>query len=164
MASKKNSYFCKGDIVRTSPEQGFYGIAVVLDDGCRLPIPNEEGKFSTPMCHIAITPLLFDYEITMEDIDVSMLKPLIFIRHYLLDSRVIPYREETMIHIYSTRNILNLPIIGKVDPKSVFQGDLSWEPQQCMFHWCGEAGSLFGREAFNYWQRNNQDISKKLSE
>ena len=63
--------FSKGDVIRTNPEHGFYGVAVVLDDCKKIEL--SPGRFSYPMCHIAITPLLFQYKITMEDIDVSKL-------------------------------------------------------------------------------------------
>lgn len=54
MAKKKKINFCKGDIIRTNPENGFYGVAVVLNDGVKLEL--SPGRFSYPMCHIAITP------------------------------------------------------------------------------------------------------------
>lgn len=38
MAKRKNIHFCKGDIIRTNPENGFYGVAVVLNDGVKLEI------------------------------------------------------------------------------------------------------------------------------
>ncbi len=68
MARKKYSLFKRGDVIRTNPQDGFYGIAVVLDDGVKLELsPN---KWSYPMCHIAITPLIYDYEVTISDIDL----------------------------------------------------------------------------------------------
>jgi hypothetical protein len=33
MSKRKYNEFKKGDVIRTNPEEGFYGIAVVLDDG-----------------------------------------------------------------------------------------------------------------------------------
>ena len=54
----KYQHFEKGDIIVTEPVEGYYGIAVVLDDGHRLELT--PGRYSCPMCHIAITPLLYD--------------------------------------------------------------------------------------------------------
>ncbi|MBJ2190004.1 MAG: hypothetical protein JFT10_04040 [Muribaculaceae bacterium] len=66
MARKKYSLFKRGDVIRTNPQDGFYGIAVVLDDGVKLELsPN---KWSYTMCHIAITHLIYDYEVTINDI------------------------------------------------------------------------------------------------
>lgn len=33
MVKRKYYEFKKGDVIRTNPEEGFYGVAVVLDDG-----------------------------------------------------------------------------------------------------------------------------------
>ena len=42
MAKNKYSLFRKGDVIRTNPQKGFYGIAVVLDDGVKLELsPNK---------------------------------------------------------------------------------------------------------------------------
>ena len=69
--------FDKGDIFVTEPETGFYGIAVVLDDGCRIEF---SGRLSYPMCHIAITPLIFNHRPSIDEIDITLLKPLSFDR------------------------------------------------------------------------------------
>ena len=153
MMKKEYSEFKKGDVILTSPEPGYWGIAVVLDDGVRLV---EGSRLSIPMCHIAITPLIFNHMISMEDIQVSQLKPLVFLRYANLHGTSIPFREEIMVHIYSTRNIYQLPVIGKVDPLNVYQGKLSWEPQDNIFHLCGDIDSRFGGEAYTKWVRNNK--------
>jgi len=36
------------------------------------------------MCHIAITPFIYDFEVTMKDLDLSQLLPLRFQRCYQL--------------------------------------------------------------------------------
>lgn len=61
MRRNKYSLFCKGDVIRTNPEKGFYGIAIVLDEGKKIEL--SPGNWSYPMCHIAITPLLFQFEV-----------------------------------------------------------------------------------------------------
>lgn len=41
MARNKCSFFKRGDVIRTNPQTGFYGIAVVLDDGVKVELsPN----------------------------------------------------------------------------------------------------------------------------
>lgn len=146
---KKYGVFSEGDVILTNPEPGFYGIAVVLDT-------REKTEDFLPMCHIAITPLLFQKEITMNDIDLSLLKPHIFQRYYQMNEKlVVPYRKELLIHIYTTRNKVNLPIIGKVNPKMVYDEPLLWQPQEDRFHLCGDADLFLGREAYIQWCRNN---------
>lgn len=46
---KSIQYFKKGDVIRTTPEKGFWGIAVVLNDGQKKEIA--PGKMSCPLCH-----------------------------------------------------------------------------------------------------------------
>jgi len=36
------------------------------------------------MCHIAVTPLIYDFEVAMEDIDISQLYPMRYMRCYNL--------------------------------------------------------------------------------
>lgn len=151
MKKKKYSIFTKGDVIRTNPEKGFYGVAIVLDDGKKI-------DYFYPMCHIAVTPLLFQHEITMEDIDISQLKPMTFIRNYSsIDGkiRIEGYRKEFVIHVYTTRNVAGLPVIGKVEPEIVYDEPLLWEPQADRFFWCGNVDEYLGREAYISWCREN---------
>ena len=157
MKRKKYSTFSKGDVILTSPESGFWGIAVVLDDGVKLEI--EPGKWSYPMCHIAITPLLFDFIPTMEDVNISDLKPLVFNRYVALKGKPEFYYEELLVQIRTIRNVPDLPIIGKVNPDSIFQEPLSWKPQDDRFHLCGDIGSYFGREAYIDFERKKNNKS-----
>lgn len=149
MARKKISLFKRGDVIRTNPEEGFYGIAVVLDDGVKLEIsPN---KWSYPMCHIAITPLIYDFEVTIKDIDIDQLHPLRFQRCYCLKNMPEFFKEELLVHIYTTRNIARLPVIGNIDPSDIYQDDLSWEPKSDRFYFYGDAQKYLGGEAYLNW-------------
>jgi hypothetical protein len=47
----------KGDVIRTNPEEGFWGIAIILSE-------KEKTTESYPKCHIAITPLLLQHEVS----------------------------------------------------------------------------------------------------
>ncbi|MBP5680129.1 MAG: hypothetical protein J6X31_03695 [Bacteroidales bacterium] len=164
-ASSKNDdmvTFKKGDVIRTNPEKGFYGIAVVLDDGHQIEV--EPGRLSGPMCHIATTPLLFRHEVTMEEICLEDLRPMLFQRCFALKNKSIVYREELLVHIYTTRNVANFPIIGSVDPSIVYNEELSWMPGGSLipvrFHWCGHAeSSWFGREPYIQWLREKEGQS-----
>ena len=145
--------FDKGDIFVTEPETGFYSIAVVLDDGCRIEF---SGRLSYPMCHIAITPLLFNHRPSIDEIDITLLKPLSFDRMIERDGKTSFLRTELMVHIYTIRNILPLDVIGKVNPELVYQEDLPWYPdsQNHKCFWCGNVGYRFGREAYIKWLRD----------
>lgn len=153
---KKNApLFTKGDVILTSPEKGYYGIAVVLDDGC-ITCDWQSGKNPKPVCHIAITPLIFDHIVTLEDIDPSTLKPLLYERRFALKGRPEAYRKELLVHIFLTENVCNLPILGKVDPLIVFQGDLLWNSPGGdigIFHLYGPINDSFGREAYLAWKQ-----------
>ncbi len=150
----KYKTFAKGDVLVTEPEIGFYGIAVVLDEGHSIELPNSSTP-SFPMCHIAITPLIFDHRPLIDEIDIASIKPLLFHRMVERDGETTFLRTELMVHIYTIRNVLPLEIIGKIDPELVYQGELPWYPDskshKC--HWCGNVERLFGREAYINWLR-----------
>lgn len=149
MARNKYSFFKKGDVIRTNPQKGFYGIAVVLDDGVKLELSPD--KWSYPMCHIAITPLIYDFEVTMKDIDISRLLPLRFQRNYQLKNTPGFFKEELLVHIYTTRNVSQLPVIGNIDPSDIYHDKLSWQPESDRFYLCGDAPIHLGREAYIHW-------------
>ena len=155
MKKTKYKLFEKGDIIITEPGDGYYGIAVVLDDGHCIEI---DGRKSLPMCHIAITPLLFDHRPIVDEIDKTFLKPLLFDRMALYEGKTLYLETTKMVHIYTTRNILSLEVIGKIDPNLVYNGDLPWSPDsknhKC--YWCGDIGHLFGREAYIHWKRKQE--------
>lgn len=152
MSKKRYSLFTKGDVIRTNPAPGFYGIAVVLDDPVRLEL--SPGKWSYPMCHIAITPLIYQYEIELKDVEVSELKPTTFLTHYLVNGKSIPFRLDLCIGIYTNRNKADLPIIGKIDPTNVYTEPLFWEPQENRFYLYGDVTSSLGAEAYVNWKNS----------
>jgi hypothetical protein len=66
------------------------------------------------------------------------------------------YRKELLVHIFLTENVCNLPILGKVDPLIVFQGDLLWNSPGGdidIFHLYGPINESFGREAYLAWKQ-----------
>lgn len=145
--------FCKGDIIRTNPIYGLYGIAIVLDDGKKLELsPN---KWSYPMCHIAITPYIFDYEFDIEDIRNFKLEPLIFEQFQIINNERKFLRNKLCIDIYTNRNKGKLPVIGNVDPQNIYKEELVWRPQFDRFHFSGDPKSNLGYEAYINWSRNN---------
>lgn len=148
-------YFRKGDIIRTNPKNGFYGVAVVLNDGVKLELSS--GRWSYPMCHIAITPLLFNHEISIDDIDVNKLKPLRFLNYFeKSDGTLVPWDNRICIGIYTTRNKAELPIIGNIEPISIWDNPLSFKASSDGFHIRGDISQSLGIEAYIQWSRENE--------
>lgn len=146
--------FTKGNIIMTTPEEGYYGIAVVLDDA--IPLELSPGRFSYPMNHILITPLLFNKPVSMDDINVQDLKPLVFTQFFNSNGTSVFWRNKICIDIYTNRNKANLTVIGNVDTALI--GDvpaLSGTPMDDRFHLCGDVKSNLGREAYLQYCRNN---------
>lgn len=91
----------------------------------------------------------------MKDLDLSQLLPLRFQRCYQLKNTPEFFKEELLVHIYTTRNVAQLPIIGNTDPSSIYHDDLSWHPKSDRFYFCGDAQKHLGREAYLSWLDKN---------
>ena len=144
-------HFEKGDIIRTNPMEGYFGIAVVLETR------GKTEKFN-PMCHIAITPLMFKHEVSMEELDLETLKPLSIIRKLNYTKRGVEIkgeREDLLIDIYATRNKPELTVIGNIDPSGIYTEPLLWEPQEDRFHFAGTVTETLGIDAYNEWAKKN---------
>jgi len=138
-----------GDVILTNPKEGFWGISVVLSE-------KEKTPERLPMCHIAITPLLFQHKVKFEEINIPDLVPLVFERVFSLKGREEFTREETCIGVYTRRNKENLEIIGSIDPTLVYNGPLPFEPWSDLeIKWplCGDPDKKLGREAYITWER-----------
>ncbi len=141
----------KGDVIRTNPEEGFWGIAIVLSEREKTP------EFQ-PMCHIAITPLLFNHKVKFDEISFSEIKPLEFDQVYALKGKEEFSVRETCIYVYTRRNKVNLEIIGSIDPEKIYNGPLPYEPYydlEVKWKVCGEPSENLGRQAFIQWKREN---------
>ncbi len=140
----------RGDVILTNPEEGFWGIAIVLSE-------RERTEEFLPMCHIAITPLIQQRPISMADLEASELKPLEFARGY----RTVPngpvYVMETLIGVYTRRNKPGLAVLGMVDPLRCYSGPLPFYPNYGLdLKWpiCGDVTPKLGSEALVHWRRN----------
>ena len=158
----KTKLFNKGDVILTNPGKGFYGIAVVLSE-------REKTPEFLPMCHIAVTPLIFQREVEFSELNPADLVPLKFERRYTFEKqkrKPEPFsKTETCIGIYLRGNKENLKVIGNINPERVYSGSLPFEPLahlEVTFPLCGRAEkSSLGREAFIAWQRNNEKQQEK---
>lgn len=63
--------------------------------------------------------IIYDFEVTMKDLDLSQLLPLRFQRCYQLKNTPEFFKEELLVHIYTTRNVAQLPIISGVTFKEL---------------------------------------------
>jgi hypothetical protein len=153
----KIELFNKGDIILTNPEEGFCGIAVVLSE-------REKTRQFSPMCHIAITPIISQKEIQFSELNMSELTPLDYEKLITLEYQkrykpkdFKPFLEiETCIGVFTRKNKTNLKVIGNIDPKIVYNGPLPFEPlANLKITWplCGETNKNLGREAFITWER-----------
>lgn len=147
--------FSKGDIIRTNPREGVYGIAVVLDDGKEIEL--SPGNWSYPMCHIAITPYIFDYEFNIENIEDLKLEPLIFKQYQIINNEKKFLRNKLCIDIYTNTNKVKLPVVGKTNPENIYPEELIWKPQFDRFHLSGDVSSKLGWEAYINWSRKNSE-------
>lgn len=152
---KKTNLFNKGDIIRTNPKDGFYGIAIVLDDAKEIELsPN---RWSKPLCHIAITPYIFNYEFELEDIKKLKFEPLIFKQYKLVNDEKVFFCNKLCIDIYTNKNKPNLSIVGNINPTNIYKEELLWKPQIDKFHLCGDPRPDLGLEAYINWDRNNEE-------
>lgn len=150
----KSKVFKKGDVIRTEPEPGYYGIAVVLDSPEKQEI--SPGKYSYPLCHILITPLIFKEKVTINDIELGKIRPLVFRRYYKrCDEKHISWREELCIYIYTYRNKVGLNVIGNIETAEIYDNNLPFEPQDNMCFLCGDVNAYLGRKAYIAWCREN---------
>lgn len=147
----KSSQFKTGNVILTTPEEGYYGIAVVLSE-------KEKTPEFYPRCHIAITPLLFRKEIQFQELDINALKPLVFNRAYHLKDKKKAFKKETCIGVYTRNNKQGFKILGQVNPKLVYDGPLPFEPLNglpILFPMYGETDQYLGREAYLNWANEN---------
>ena len=143
----KIKLFNKGDVILTNPENGYYGIAIVLSE-------KEKTPESYPRCHIAITPLIFNYDVEFSDLKLEDLRPFEFERKYTLEGTEEFYKKEITIGVYTSRNKLNFKVIGNVNPEIVYNGPLPFEPLYDLnIKWplYGDPNEYLGREAYIQW-------------
>jgi len=141
--------FEQGDVIRTKPKEGYWGIAVVLSE-------KEKTDEFLPMCHIAITPLVFTHEVEFEELDLTQLKPLEFKRIYKHISDETLYKMETLIGVYTRRNKTKLQVIGKVQADKVYSGPLPFSPDyglEVTWPLCGDTSQRLGSDAIINYER-----------
>ena len=152
----------KGDVIRTNPRDGFWGIAVVLSEQDNIGSP-------WPKCHIAITPLVFTHPVNFDEIVISELSVLEFVRGVRLKPNEEFSRMDTLIGVYSRQVIEPVTIIGSIDPSFLYNGPLPYEPWHYLeIKWplCGKPNRSLGYEAVISWRRLNdsENLQKEIEE
>jgi hypothetical protein len=141
----------KGDVIRTNPHEGFWGIAVVLSE-------KEKTPERYPMCHIAITPLIFQHKVVFDEINLNDLKPLVFERIFSLKGKEEFSRKEICIGVYTRKFKADFEIIGSIDSSKIYDGPLPFEPLTDLeIKWpiYGVPTDNLGREAYLTWISEN---------
>jgi hypothetical protein len=156
MSKQETKLFNKGDVILTNPEEGFWGIAVVLSE-------REKTPERLPLCHIAVTPLIFQREVSFSELNLDDFVPLEFERVYTFEKQKKKpeafSKTEICIGVYTRINKAKLKVIGSINPEKVYNGDLPFEPLynlKITFPLCGHVEKFWlGREALITWKRKN---------
>ena len=155
MSKSAMKLLIKGDVIRTNPHEGFWGIAVVLSE-------KEKTPESLPMCHIAISPLIFQHKVAINEIYLNDLKPLVFERIFSLKKKEKFSRKDICIGVCTRRFKADSEKIGSIDSSIIYDGPLPFEPlSDIEIKWplCGVPTDNLGKEAYFTWKREN--IEKK---
>jgi hypothetical protein len=154
----KKKLLQKGDVIKTNPREGFWGCAVVISE-------REKTKERDPMCHIAITQVVFQHDYDFSELDTSKLKVMDFIRQYRLKPDEEFSKKETLIGVYSRKIKIPINIIGNINTEHIYSGPLPFEPYynlKVTFPLYGNITRNFGSEAIISWRRiNDKDALDK---
>ena len=154
----KIKLFKKGDVIQTIPEEGFFGIAIVLSE-------NEGTSELYPRCHMFITPLIFKNEINFTDLNISDFVLIEFETEYTFElekRKREPFkRKEQTIYTFTRRNVENLKVLANIETELVYDGELPFDPQilksGIRIVGCGDPKKFsLGRQAFINWENNNE--------
>ncbi len=137
-----------GDVIRTNPVSGYWGIAIVLSE-------REKTIEFDPMCHIALTPLVFQHEVDISELRLEDLTVL-EIEHYNFNPLGNNPESNKVIGVYS--RIVNeaTSVIGSIDPKPLYDGPLPFSPDyglEITWPLCGNVDTRFGIQAITHWLR-----------
>ncbi len=151
MARSRQTALKAGDVLRTNPKPGYWGCAVVLRG------PTEKPGFY-PMCHIGIAAAIFRHEYGFSDLTGLDLRPIAFERGVRLSPDSYGTRQETCIGIWVAKTPPTIPIIGHVDPLTVWPSPLTDEVGDGSgnaFPLYGPIKPDLGSEAVSKWRREH---------
>ena len=137
-----------GDVIKTHPQDGYWGCAIVLN------ARGKTGRFN-PFVHIGTTPIIFRHDYQWDELASVSFTILEFDREVRLVPGIYPTRHETCICIYDARPHPDFPVIGHIDTSGVFSGPLGFEPGNAAngkWPWGGRIPSNLGIEAVVVWR------------
>ena len=149
-----NKLLHRGDVIRTNPFPDYWGIAVVLSE-C------EETTEFEPMCHIALTPLVFRHEAKFGEINSESLNVL-EIENWNFDPLGSNPHAHKVIGVYSRITKVPISVIGSIDPTLIYEGPLPFSPDyglEVTWPLCGTPDKCLGSEAITSWLRKNDPKS-----
>ena len=142
-----------GDVIRTHPQKGFWGCAVVLT-------ARDSTEDFHPCCHIATLELIHKRKYSWKSVTPADLK----IVNSTRSVRVAPheYIEEPTsrlsIGIYTLKKLDGLDIIARIDPQQVYSKPLTFEVgdgSNGTFPLCGPVKGFTGNDAVINWRKLN---------
>lgn len=143
-----------GDVIRTHPQRGFWGCAVVLS-------AQDSTDDFYPCCHIATLVLIRKRKYSWKSVSPGDLKIVNLTR----DVRAAPYEyiedstSRLSIGIYSLKKIDGLDIIANVDPLQIYSKPLSFDVgdgSNGAFPLCGPIKGFTGNDAVINWRKLNE--------
>lgn len=149
MPRSRMSSLKRGDVIKTHPREGFWGVAVVLT------APFEEAGLRA-RCHIGITSLVLKHDFEWGDIAGTQLSILEFERGVRTGPMTYTTRLETCIGQYVAETHPSLPVLGNVDPTPFAPAALTTEVgdgTNGKYPLCGPITAHLGGEAVSNWLR-----------
>jgi hypothetical protein len=146
-----------GDVIKTHPNEGFWGCAVVLKS------KDKTGRFD-PLCLIGVTPIIFRHDFVWREVASLPFSVLEFDREIRQVPGQTQARHETCIGCFDARPHPELPTIGTVAVSEVFSGPLGFEVGDASdgkWPLCGRISPRLGYEAVLEWRRKYDQLQWK---
>ena len=146
-----------GDVIRTHPEKGFWGCAVVLSSA-------DSTQDSYPRCHIAVLDLMKKRKYAWKNINIDE-HDIVNLNYKV---RVAPFEyiqapsPQLSVGIYTLRKIGSLDIIATVNPKEIYSKPLTFEVgdgTSGTFPLCGPIPDNLGYQAVINWRKINDAVN-----
>ena len=107
-----------GDAIRTNPQDGYWGLAVVLDLFAM-------ERSTKEYVHIGITPVVRRHKFALEHVIADEIRILDFEKHYSPNPDLTLKKTVPSIYKYPNVHVSALEVIGYLSPCDVYSGPLS---------------------------------------
>jgi hypothetical protein len=150
-----------GDVIRTHPGRKYWGCAIVLS-------ARDSTTEFHPMCHIATTTLIRPRKYAWEEIDASELEVATIVPEIrVAPNEYVASETRVCIGIYSLKSADNLDIVGRVNPKEIYDRRLTFkvgDGTAGTFPLCGPIPDDLGYEAVVVWRQIHDAARLKQEE